>query len=51
MGSITPSVIWPQYHLRIKFTYYEGKKRLSIEEAEGLHLGLLSSRGGVRLSI
>jgi hypothetical protein len=40
---VTPHGIWPQHDLRVRFTYLEGKRK-AIKEAEGLHLGLLSSR-------
>jgi hypothetical protein len=41
---VTPHWIWLQHDLRLKFAYFEGKKGKAIEEAEGLHFGLLSSR-------
>ena len=40
---VTPRGIWPQHDLRVRFSYYVGE-RGAIDEAEGLYLGLLSSR-------
>jgi len=42
---VTPCGIWPQWDLRVRFSYLEGRRK-AIKEAEGLHLGLLSSRDG-----
>jgi hypothetical protein len=42
---VTPCGIWPQQDLRVRFSYLEGGRK-AIKEAEGLHLGLLSSRDG-----
>jgi len=42
----TPCGIWPQQDLRVGLSYLEGR-RGAIKEAEGLHLGLLSSRDGI----
>ena len=44
---VTPHGIWPQHDLRVRFSNLEGRK--AIEEAEGLHPGLLSSRDAVYL--
>ena len=41
----TPCGIWPQQDDRVGFSYLEEEGR-AIKEAEGLHLGLLSSRDG-----
>ena len=43
----TPHVIWLQHNLRVGFASLEGgesHRYTVIEEAESLHLGLLSSR-------
>jgi hypothetical protein len=42
---VTPCGIWPQRDVRVRFSYLEGRRK-AIKEAEGLHLGLLSSRDG-----
>jgi hypothetical protein len=44
--SVTPHEIWIQHDLGFRFAYLE-EKREAVEEAEGLHLGLLSSRDGL----
>jgi len=44
-GPVTPCGIWPQQDLRVRFSYLE-EEGGAIKEAEGLHLGLLSSRDG-----
>jgi hypothetical protein len=41
----TPCGIWPQQVVRVRFSYLEEEGK-AIKEAEGLHLGLLSSRDG-----
>ena len=40
---------WIQHDLGVRFAYLE--EREAIEEAEGLHLGLLSSRDGLGLRL
>jgi hypothetical protein len=41
----TPCGIWPQQVVRVRFSYLEEEGK-AIKEAEGLHLGPLSSRDG-----
>ena len=38
-----PHGIWPQQDVGVRFSYLEGRRKAT-EEAEGPHLGLLSSR-------
>ena len=48
MFRVTPCGIWPRQDLRVRFSYLEeGREGKAIKEAEGLHLGLLSSRDGL----
>lgn len=46
--AVTPCAIWPQKDVRVRFSYLE-EEGGAVKEAEGLHLGLLSSRDGCRV--